>query len=251
MKKENSSKPKILYLDIETLANVCYAFNLYDYKKPNMIIKEKAIITFAYKWAGDKSTKVVTALDFQAGAKKDPYNDKGLVEFINSTIEKADYVVAHYGNKFDMRFIRSRSLINGLVPTPTVAQIDTYVLAKKYFHLNANRLDYLGKLLGLGGKAKSGWDLWEKSSQGDVKAIAKMAAYNKRDVDLLEAVFLKMLPHTTGTLNQKLFSDKTGICPTCGSTDIQKRGTIVNKLTKRQRYFCTKCGSWHSEKMEK
>jgi len=243
------AKPNILFLDIETLPNITYAFNLYDYKKPSMIIKEKSIISFAYKF-NSEATKVVTALDFQ-GTKKDPYNDKGLTEFINQTIEKADYVVAHYGDKFDMRFIRSRSLINGLLPTPTVATIDTYKLAKKYFHLNANRLDYLGKLFGLGGKSDSGWKLWEKSAQGDVEAIKKMAAYNKRDVDLLAAVFLKMLPHCPSVLNQKLFVGKDLVCHNCGSDKIQKRGTIVNKLTKRQRYFCTSCGSWHSEKMEK
>lgn len=244
------AKPKVLYIDIETLPNITYAYNLYDYKNPQMIIKEKSIITFAYKWNNSK-TKVVTALDFQ-GTKKDPYDDKGLVEFINSVIEEADYVVAHYGDKFDMRFIRSRSLINGLVATPPVSTIDTYKLAKKYFHLNANRLDYLGKLLGLGGKAKSGWELWEKSAKGDLEAIAKMAAYNKRDVDLLEAVFLKMLPHVESNLNQKLFSE-TGlcVCRNCGSKHLQKRGTIVNRLTKRQRYFCVDCGSWHSEKMDK
>jgi hypothetical protein len=249
MKKEN--KPKILYIDIETLANVTYAFNLYDYKKPNMIIKEKSIITFAYKWAGEKTTKVVTALDFQ-GTKKDPYNDKGLVEFITGVLNEADYVVGHYSDKFDMRFIRARALINNCIAPAPVATIDTYKLAKKYFHLNANRLDYIGKLLGLGGKSKSGWDLWEKSAQGDLEAIKKMAAYNKRDVELLEAVFLKMLPHVESNLNQRLFTDKTtSVCHNCGSDKIQKRGTIVNKLTKRQRYFCTSCGSWHSEKMEK
>jgi hypothetical protein len=246
------SKPKILYWDLETLPNIAYAFNLYDYKKPNMLIKEKSIITFAYKWAGDKSTKVVTALDFQKGTKKDPYDDRGLVEFISSIVQEADYVVGHYADKFDVRFFRARALINGLPSPPPFATIDTYKLAKKYFHLNANRLDYLGKLLGVGGKSSSGWQLWEDSAKGDEKAIAKMAAYNKRDVDLLEAVFLKILPHTTGVLNQKLFGTKTDhVCPTCNSTKLQKRGTIVNKLTKRQRYVCTECGSWHSEKMEK
>ena len=244
------TKPKILYLDIETLPNICYAYNLYDYKNPQMLIKEKSIITFAYKWNGSK-TKVVTALDFQ-GEKKDPYDDKGLVAFISLLINEADYVVAHYGDKFDVRFIKARALINGLASPAPVCTIDTYKLAKKYFHLNANRLDYLGKLLGLGGKAKSGWELWEKSAKGDLKAIAKMAAYNKRDVDLLEAVFLKMLPHCQTNLNQKLFSDKECVvCQNCGSSKVQKRGTLLNKLTRRQRYFCTECGSWHSEKMEK
>lgn len=243
------SKPNILFIDIETLPNITYAYNLFDYKKPNMIVKEKAIITFAYKF-NSGPTQVVTNYDFPHD-KFDPYDDRLMVEFINEILSKADYVVAHYGDKFDMRFIRGRAAIHGLPATPIVATLDTYKLAKKYLHLNAYRLDYLGKLLGLGGKADSSWALWEGAAQGDLKAIKKMAYYNKRDVDLLADVFARILPHCPSTLNQKLFSREEHICPTCGSNHLQKRGTIVTKLTKRQRFACLKCGAWHSTKLEK
>ncbi len=236
------SKPKILFLDIETLPNLCYAFDLFSYKKPDMIVLEKAIITFAYKFYGDKEAKVIK------GNSESPYNDKELCEKINDIITKADYVVAHFGDKFDMRFIRARSLINGISPTPPVAQIDTYKMAKKYFHLNANRLDYLGRVLGVGRKIHTSWSLWEKCAEGNKKAINEMAEYNKQDVELLEAVFLKMLPYTTTTLNNNLFAEQE-VCPSCGGIHLQKRGTLVNKVTKRQRYQCMDCRSWFSGKI--
>lgn len=239
------SKPKVLFLDIESLPNITYAFDLYSYKKPDMIIKEKAIICFGYKWLGEAGSTVVK------GNYKDPYNDKELVKDIVEVIEKADYVIGHFSDKFDMRFIRSRALINGIAPPPPVAQIDTYKLAKKYFHLNANRLDYLGKILGVGRKINTAWDLWERCAKGERKAINEMADYNRQDVLLLEQVFLKMLPHVESKLNHALFSDKDIVCPHCGSENVQKRGTLVNKITKRQRYACMSCSSWFSRKMEK
>lgn len=244
------TKPKVLLLDVETSPNVMYGFNLYDYTKPNMLIKERTILTFSYKWLGEKKTHVITSADYQPANKWDPYNDKRIVEEIGKLINQADYVVGHYGDKFDMRIIRARTLINGLPAIGPVATLDTYKLAKKYFNLNANRLDYLGRLLGFGGKLHTGWELWQSCAEGDVKALDKMARYNKRDVDLLEKVFLKILPHTQSNLNHKLFSDKVG-CPHCGSTKLQKRGTIVNRLTKRIRMHCQDCGSWSSVKMEK
>lgn len=246
------SKPKILFLDIESLPNITYAYNLYDYVKPDMIIQEKSILSFAYKFLGDKYTKVRSVLNYANSDEKSPYDDKELVEDICEIISEADYIVAHYGDKFDMRFIRARALINDVTPPAPVATIDTYKLAKKYFHLNANRLDYLGKLLGLGGKINTGWLLWQKCAEGDDASIKKMMEYNKRDVELLEAVFLKMQPHVETKINHALFTKSSGCtCSACGSHNLQRRGSLVNKVTKRQRWHCQDCGSWMTTKMEK
>lgn len=243
-----TQKPKILQIDIESGCNIQYGYNLWDYTKPNMIIKERAILTFAWKWYGEKKVNVVTSAQFQKG-KFDPYNDKGITEFIGSLIREADYVVGHYSDKFDMRLIRARTLINGLTPIPPVATIDTYKMAKKYFHLNANRLDYLGKLLGFGGKLHTGWELWQSCLEGDLKALDKMAKYNKRDVELLEKVFIRLLPHCQTALNHALFTkSEFAQCPHCGSHHVQKRGTIVNRITKRLRLHCQDCGTWSSIK---
>jgi DNA polymerase III epsilon subunit-like protein len=245
-----TKSPKVLLLDVESLPNIMYGFDLWNGSKPSMLIKERAIVTFAYKWVGEKSVHVVTTHDFQKG-KYDPYNDKGIVEFIGKLITDADYVVGHYSDKFDMRLIRARTLINNLPPLPPVATIDTYKLAKKYFYLNANRLDYLGKLLGLGGKIGTSWTLWQDCAEGCTKALKKMAIYNKRDVDLLEKVLNKLKPYVQSPLNHGLF-DSSGyaVCPHCGSKELQKRGTIVSRLAKRQRVHCQKCGSWSSIKLK-
>lgn len=245
------SKPKILYIDVESSPNITYGFSLWDYTKPAMIIKERAILTFAWKWAGEKNINVIKTSEFQDLKKFDPFNDKGIVAEIGKLISQADYVVGHYSDKFDMRLIRARTLINGLPPIPPVATVDTYKLAKKYFHLNANRLDYLGKLLGFGGKLHTGWDLWQSCAEGDLKALNKMAIYNKRDVDLLEKVFNALKPHVQSNINYALFGKLEHIeCPHCGSNQVQKRGTIVNRVTKRQRYACMKCATWFSGKFK-
>ena len=244
--------PKLLYYDIETSPNKGYFFQLY---KENFnfetIAQERSILTFSYKWAGDATAKGISVLTFHKdGAKFNPYNDKQLVKRICEILGQADYAIGHYSEKFDMRFIRARALINGLKPPPPVAQIDTYKLCKKHFNLNANRLDYIGKLLGIGRKIPMNWSYWQRCAEGDKAAIREMLRYNKQDVELLEKVFLKILPHCDTRLNYNLFVDKEElVCHHCGSYNIQKRGTIVNKITKRQRYVCTDCGSWFSNKV--
>jgi len=249
----STDMPKILYLDIETSPNRGYFFQLY---KENFnfesIEKERSILTFSYKWAGDEKAKGISVLTFhKAGTVFDPYNDKKLVERICEIVGQADYVVGHYAKKFDMRFIRARALVHGITPPPPVPVIDTYILCKKYFNLNANRLDYIGKILGLGRKIPMSWSNWQRCVEGDKKAIAEMLTYNKQDVELLEQVFLRIQPHVETMINRNLFSKKsTLICNSCGSASLQKRGTFANKVKKVQRLCCTVCGSWSSAKLE-
>lgn len=239
-----NKKPRILVLDLESLPNITYAYDLFSYIKPDMIIQERAIITFAYKWYGEKATYVLK------GSASDPYNDKELVQEINNVLAEADYVVAHFGDKFDIPYIRARALINGLEPTPLVTSIDTYKLVKKHFNLNAKRLDYLGKILGLGRKIHTNWSLWERCAKGEKKAIDEMATYNKQDVVLLEKVFKALLPHVDTKLNLGLHVEGI-VCPHCGSNQHQKRGYLFNKVSVRQRFQCLKCKSWFSTTMKK
>lgn len=241
------AKPKVLFLDCESLPNICYAYDLYSPKNYKMIIQEKALITFAWKWLGDKELHVVKA--------KEAYKDDDILKVINELFEQADYVVAHYGDKFDLKYIRSRALVNNLPAPAPVPSIDTYKLAKRYFNFNANRLDYLGELFGLGRKIKTSFELWDRCAKGERKAINEMATYNIQDVALLEKIFLKMLPHVQSKLNHTLFDETSKpdeSCPHCGSKHIQKRGTYaVSSLTIRQRYKCNKCKSWFIGKIKK
>jgi DNA polymerase elongation subunit (family B) len=246
-----TKKPKVLLYDIETLFNEGYFFNLYDTSiNHNFIKKEKSIITIAYKWLGDKGkAQGLTIADDVRRFKKDPHDDKRILQEFAKVLEEADYIVGHYSDKFDNKFIQSRALINNLPPLKIPAQIDTYKLLKKHFNLNANRLDYVGKLLGFGGKMGMDWSYWVRCAEGDLAAAKKMLAYNKQDVELLEKIFLKLLPHTDSKLNLALYSGKEGACPSCGSVKTQKRGLLPGKTRFQQRMQCTDCGKWFAIKI--
>ncbi len=246
-------KPKVLLLDCETLPNAGYFFQLYkENNNFETITKERSIVTFSYKWLGDTKVKGISVLSsHKPNTVFDPYNDKAIVKKICEILGEADYVVAHYGDKFDLRFIRARAVIHNIPSPPPVPSIDTYKLVKKHFNFNANRLDYIGKLLGVGRKIHTNWSLWQRCAEGDKKAIQEMLKYNKQDVELLEKVFLRIQPHVETKLNHNLFSDSLDVvCDSCGSEKLQRRGTIVNRVTKKQRLCCTNCGSWMTVKLE-
>lgn len=240
-KKEDGhwmATPRILIYDIETLPNEGYFFECYtDRPIPLTFIKRSGtIITIAYKFLGDTQTKVI---------KGKPYNDKALLKQFLPIWESAHYTVAHYGDKFDMRYIAARLLQNNLPSLAPVTQIDTYKIARRHFRLNSNKLDYLGEILGVGRKNRTDSTLWVRCAQGDKDAIEEMAKYNMQDVDLLESVFVKLLPHCQTRLNLSLFEgDNVQRCHHCGSDDVELKGYQMNKTTVRHRFRCKNCKSW-------
>jgi uncharacterized protein YprB with RNaseH-like and TPR domain len=244
-------KPKILIYDIESSPNMGYFFDVWNGTNLNFIVKERSVLTIAYKWYGEKHTTVLSVGDDKEQFKEDPYVDIEILRKFQEVLMEADYIVAHYGDKFDMPFLAGRLLINGLKPFPQVTTIDTCKLAKKHFKLNSNKLDHIAKVLKLGAKMPMNWSYWSKSMQGDIKAITKMGAYNKQDVVLLEKVFIKLLPYVETKINRQHFTkDKNDICHSCGSHDLVKWGFFYTKAGKKQRLICKKCGHSNKYKIE-
>ena len=245
-------KPKILIFDIETSPNTGLFFDVWNGTNINFITKERSVLTIAYKWYGSAITKVISVGDNKVLYKKDPYYDKEVISKFLEVLEEADYLVAHYGLKFDVKFLAARCFINGLKPFPKVQTVDTCVLAKRHFKLNSNKLDHIAKLLGLEGKMPMNWSFWKGCTEGDRDSIETMAAYNKQDVVLLEQVFEKMLPYVDTVINLNHFEEHDGhVCPQCQSKELHKRGLYYTKLMKKQRYVCLKCNHWSITNMEK
>lgn len=241
-------KPKILIYDLETLPNKGYFFGIFQQNiNPNFITEERSIVTIAYKWMGDKKAK---SISIESHPGLTPYDDSELVKAFIEIYNQADYTVAHYGDKFDTKFLNTRALLNGLDAPAPVAQIDTYKLVKKQFNLNSNRLDYIGKKLGLGGKMPMDWSYWVACAEGDIAAVRKMAAYNRQDVDLLEAVFKKLLPNVTTKINKQLFGASLCSCKHCGSSDVQFRGYYHLATRTMKRFMCKSCGAWGKIKVD-
>lgn len=242
------SGPRVLLWDIETTHNLLAAFRLWgeNYHPHENIIQERYIVCACWKWLGEDKVHSVATIDDPERFNKNPHDDYHVVKTLHEVISQADIIIAHNGDSYDTKFFRGRALANKLPPLPPVKSIDTKKVAKQQFMFNSNRLDYLGKFLGVGRKIETRKGLWLDILKGGAiakKAIKEMVIYNKQDVLLLEDVFLKLRPYIPNAINRQLFDPKA-VCTHCGSSHIQSRG--VHKAISREyrRYQCQTCHGW-------
>jgi len=130
---------------------------------------------------------------------------------------EADIVVAHNGNNFDIPKMNSRFICNNLPPTTPFISIDTCAISKKQFGFSSNKLDALATYFGFNHKLDTDFNLWKSCLEGNKEALDYMLSYNKRDVTLLEEVYLKMRPYIKNHPNCSNFIDNIACCSNCGS----------------------------------
>jgi len=213
-----------------------------DYINPESLVTDRYIICAAWQWEGSNKIETLSVLDDPKRYKKDPHDDTYVVTKLREILAGADTLVAHNGDQFDKRYIDTRILVHGLEPLPPINSVDTYKVAKSKFYLNSNKLDYIGKLLKVGQKAKTSPGLWMRVLNGEAKAVKEMVEYNKQDVTLLRNVYMKLRPYINTQLSREFFGEDG--CPKCGSQKIQSRG-VHRAITKEyQRFQCQSCGGW-------
>ncbi len=238
------AKVKVLIYDIETSLQPVAVFQLAgnDWINPDNILSERHLVSVCWRWLGESKVHSVCLTDDPKRFARNAHDDKHVCEVFHRVLGEADYIVAHNGDNFDFRYLKTRMMFNGLSPLPPINSIDTYKVAKSQFMLNSNRLDYLGAFLGLGRKKDTPKGLWLDVLRGDRKAIKIMVDYNKQDVVLLEKVFKKLVPYIPNHISRELFGG-TG-CPRCGSTKIQSRGVhrAISRMYKR--WQCQSCSGW-------
>lgn len=204
---------KRLFFDIET--SYCLGW----FWKPSFnttitydqIIKDSAIICICYKWEGSSKVNHLTW---------DKGDDSKMIDKFYEIINEADEVVAHNGDNFDIKWIRTRFLLNGYKSMPEIKSIDTLKISRSKFKFPSNRLDAIGKYLGFGGKEDTGGiQLWHDIIQRNSKvAMGKMLTYCKRDVELLEKVFLKLEGFSKPKTHiGRFMAGDTCDCQYCGS----------------------------------
>lgn len=235
--------PRVLLLDIETTPSLGWVWGKWE---QNVIEFEKEwyIMCFAYKWLGDKKTHVVALPDFKR-YKSHPEDDSCVVEALYKLFNEADIIIAHNGDRFDIKKVQAKFIEHGLTPPSPFKSIDTLKVAKKYFAFNSNKLDDLGNLFKVGRKVThSGFSLWKGCMSGDVASWRKMKAYNKQDVVLLEKVYRKMIPWIGQHPNMAMLSENSKACPKCGANALRKNGVRVTQTTRYQQMICNNCGGY-------
>jgi len=235
------NQPKILLWDLETLPNIGYTWQKWE---TNVIrfTQEGCIATFVAKWIGDKHILSGALPDYR-GYKPRSYDDRALVADLWKLLDEADILVAHSGDTFDTRVANARFLAHGMKPPSPYKTIDTKKAVKRVARFNSNALDDLSSVFFHDKKIKTDFDLWEGCINGDKKCWAQMVKYNKKDVLLLEKLYLRLLPWISNHPNLTLGADKPA-CPKCSSEDIQYRGHARNATRSYLRFVCNRCGGW-------
>lgn len=235
--------PNILLLDIETAPIRAYTWGLWKQNVGlNQIDRDWYLLSAAWKILGHKHVQIVGDMSTE---KYHQTQERDILSGLHRALDWADIVIGHNAKQFDLGKINAKFIEYGFSPPSPYRVVDTLVEAKKHFNLTSNKLDYLANLLGFGNKIKTDFDLWKGCMQGDEKSWEKMLKYNKKDVLLLEKVYLKMRPWMTNHPNVGVYhEDGDTHCPKCNSTNIQWRGYAVTNLSRFKRFQCTDCGAW-------
>jgi DNA polymerase elongation subunit (family B) len=230
----------ILFVDIETFPNLAFVWGKYQ-QDVIRFKQESCVATYAAKWLG--KPVFAKALPDYVGYKPNSYDDRALIADLHALLDKADIVVAHNGDNFDIRVIKGRFIFHNMKPPSPFKTVDTKKVARKVARFNSNKLDDLGSLIGAGRKIKTDFDLWQGCINGDAKSWARMVRYNKKDVVLLEKLYLRLLPWITNHPNHGVLT-LGAICPKCGSKSVTSRGYAATATRRYKRFQCNKCGGW-------
>ncbi len=175
---------RVLIYDLETSPNIGWFWRA-GYKlniTPEQIIKERAIICVSYKWVGEDK---VYNLSWDKNQ-----DDKFLLEQFIEVLNEADLIVAHNGDRFDLKWIKTRAIFHRLPMLVNYPQFDTLKVAKSKFNFNSNRLDYIAKYLGFEGKTGTTLKLWTDIMFKDCPiAMKNMIDYCNEDVRQLEKIY--------------------------------------------------------------
>lgn len=209
-------KPKILIFDIETGPNLAYVWQCYETNvHPKGMVEHSKVMSWAAKWLGEDDIMVDCC-------EKDP-TDERICRTLWAVVNEADIVVAHNGQAFDTRSMNTRWVYYRMLPPSPSKIVDTLKIARAVFRFQINKLDYIAQYLGIGEKfSHEGFELWLKCLHGDPEAWKNMREYNKKDVALLEQIYIRLRSWDKKHPNVALmYNDDVRRCIICGGTEFQ------------------------------
>lgn len=241
-------QPRILFIDIETAPIIAAIWTTYE-ANAVWVERDTFILSFAAKWAHERRVKTYALPDYPR-YKTHKHDDKYLVRELWQLLDSADIVIAHNGDAFDIKKIKSRMLVHRMKPFSPFKSIDTLKIARSC-KFDSNKLDNLGRYLQEGRKIpNTGAHLWRGCCAGDPKSWRIMRRYNAGDVSLLERIYERLKPWAPNHPNLTLYTRASG-CPTCQSDNIKMRGLNYGKSVVRQGFQCLDCGKSYSGAMVK
>ena len=228
-----------MFFDIETSYNIGkfwrtgYNLNI----NPGDVIKERAVICISWKFEGE---------DKVYNLKWDKNQcDKEMLKEFSAIMSTVDEAVAHNGDRFDIKWLRTRCLMHDIYFPTYVKSFDTLKKVRSMFNFQSNKLDYIANVLGFGNKLPTSMKLWDDIILNRCpKAMKTMVEYCDHDVILLEDVYRKIMPYTKAVTHVGVSLGKSKCsCPNCGEEDEIKyiKPTVTAAGTIKRHIKCETC----------
>lgn len=227
---------KTLILDLETFPTEAYVWGLWQQNVNLPAIKEPgSIACWASKWYDEEY------VEFSSVHMTKP---KYMLEEIWHRLDEADEVVGWNSNSFDLKLLNADFAVAGMGPPSPYKKIDLMRTVKQQMKFLSNKLDFVAGRFGVGHKLPhAGFDMWLGCMEGDPASWKMMQEYNEQDVLLTERMYEKLRPWITSGLNRSAVS-LAHVCPYCGGTHLQSRGTTRTTTLTYNRFQCQECGGW-------
>jgi len=239
---DHRGKPKIFYVDIETSTMIFRAFSpKNDYIPHRNMIKDWFVISWAGQWVGDNKIISDVVTPSEALERDDRRISLSLWEIFN----KADILVAHNGDRFDIKKMNYRfCFAHNLAPPLPYRSIDTLKNMRSSFSASYNALDFLaGHGMKIPAKLKTGFELWVACENGDQEALSMMDLYCRNDIKIGLALYNKTAPWVKGGVNLALYGDlKDQSCPRCGEVIVENDKIATTGANAFTTYRCVSCG---------
>lgn len=242
-------EPQICFIDIETAPTIAGVWN---YFKTNVnldaIVDDWYILSFAYAM-NDGPVQGVSVYDEEKWADGVYSDDLACLEELREVLNKADVVVAHNGDRFDIPKINSRLLVHKMLPPSPYQKIDTLKVLKRNFQFGSNRLAHIARRLDIEQKGSAGgMETWMRCVKGDKQALEDMLAYNIQDIEVLRELYYELRPWIPSHPNIALMSNRGGACTSCGSQDLVPDEPYRTGVSVYNTWRCKSCGTISRER---
>lgn len=236
--KAKTTSVKRLFFDIET--SPCVGYFWRPGRKVSIsydnILEPWRVICVSYKWQHEDKVKNLYWDKNQ--------NDKELLEKFLAVANQADELVAHNGDRFDIKMLRTRCAFHKVKMRPKYRTLDTLSKSRGGFSFPSNRLNDIGLYLGIGQKLDTGgFSLWKEVMKDNEEALDKMLDYCDMDVVLLQDIFEYLQPYILNNTHVGILDGGEKYhCPNCGGEhpELLKISTTA-RGTVRRLVECTDC----------
>lgn len=235
------SLPRIAVFDLETAPNLGYFWRPYKTTiRPDHVVRPWHLISWSAKWLNSPEIMHDCLTPDEAKAA----DHTRIVKSLYRIFDKADILIAHNAEKFDIKIANTSFIRTGLTPPSPYQIIDTLKIARDKFSFTHNNLDALAQEFDIGHKMDTNFDLWLGCMQGDQQSLDYMLKYNDMDVAILEDLYYIFRPWMKSHPNLNILQDTDDCCGYCGDFNIKSKGMYRTIVREYESFSCIKCGGY-------